>query len=80
VRNIKNEFKETLFLLERPGNRDWNRLYQRFKWALEHGYEFIFEMDADFSHDPTTLSALMMPVRMEPTFPSAPDINPVLMS
>ena len=30
-----------------------------FKWALEHGYEFIFEMDCDFSHDPNEIPAFL---------------------
>lgn len=59
VKNLKNEFKETLFLLERPGKQGLGTAYiSGFKWALEHGYEFIFEMDADFSHDPNDLVRL----------------------
>jgi len=59
VKNLKNEFKETLFLLERAGKQGLGTAYiSGFKWALEHGYEFIFEMDADFSHDPNDLIRL----------------------
>jgi dolichol-phosphate mannosyltransferase len=59
VKTLKNEFKNTLFLMERPGKQGLGTAYiSGFKWALEHGYEFIFEMDADFSHDPNDLIRL----------------------
>lgn len=45
-----------LFLLTRPKKEGLGRAYiSGFKWALERSYEFIFEMDADFSHDPRYL-------------------------
>ena len=45
-----------LFLLSRPKKEGLGRAYiSGFKWALERAYEFIFEMDADFSHDPKYL-------------------------
>jgi dolichol-phosphate mannosyltransferase len=48
-----------LFLLERSGKLGLGTAYlSGFKWALERGYEFIFEMDADFSHDPNDLLRL----------------------
>ena len=43
-------------VMHRPGKLGLGRAYiDGFKWALERGYEFIFEMDADFSHDPKVL-------------------------
>jgi dolichol-phosphate mannosyltransferase len=43
--------------LHRPGKSGLGRAYiAGFKWALERGYDFVFEMDADFSHDPHELS------------------------
>jgi dolichol-phosphate mannosyltransferase len=43
-------------VVHRPGKSGLGRAYiTGFKWALEHGYEFIFEMDADFSHDPAEI-------------------------
>ena len=42
-----------IHVLHRPGKAGLGRAYiAGFKWALEHGYEFIFEMDGDFSHNP----------------------------
>lgn len=59
IKNLKNEFTEILFLLERPEKQGLGTAYiSGFKWALEHGYEFIFEMDADFSHNPSDLVRL----------------------
>ena len=48
-----------LFLVERSGKLGLGTAYiAGFKWAIEHGYDFIFEMDADFSHDPNDLPRL----------------------
>ena len=48
-----------LFLIERPGKLGLGTAYLTgFKWALEHGYDYVFEMDADFSHDPNDLERL----------------------
>ena len=60
VKRLKKEvFPERLFLLERSGKLGLGTAYLLgFKWALEHGYEYIFEMDADFSHNPDDLPRL----------------------
>lgn len=60
VRNlIETEFNERLFLIERSGKQGLGTAYIRgFKWALEHKYGYVFEMDADFSHDPKDLPRL----------------------
>lgn len=51
---MKNE--ERLFLLERPGKMGLGTAYiSGFRYALEKGYDYIFEMDADMSHDPKEL-------------------------
>lgn len=56
---IEKEFKGSLFCLHRKGKLGLGTAYiNGFKWALEHGYEYIFEMDADFSHDPNDLPRL----------------------
>lgn len=56
---MTGEFAQRLFLLERSGKLGLGTAYiMGFKWALEHGYEYIFEMDADFSHDPKDLPRL----------------------
>lgn len=48
-----------LFLVERQGKLGLGTAYiAGFKWAIEHGYDYVFEMDADFSHDPNDLPRL----------------------
>ena len=55
----KEEFPDELHLVERTGKLGLGTAYiAGFKWAIEHGYDFIFEMDADFSHDPKDLPRL----------------------
>ena len=55
----QQEFSDRLFLVERSGKQGLGTAYIcGFKWALEHGYGFIFEMDADFSHNPDDLPRL----------------------
>ena len=59
VRNLMKEFKDRLFMLERKGKLGLGTAYiTGFKWALEREYEFITEMDADFSHNPKDLVRL----------------------
>ena len=56
---MSGEFSDRLFLIERSGKLGLGTAYiTGFKWALSHGYEYIFEMDADFSHDPNDLPRL----------------------
>ncbi len=56
---IGNSFPDRLNLLEREGKQGLGTAYiTGFKWALEHNYDYIFEMDADFSHDPNDLPRL----------------------
>lgn len=56
VRSRQPEFPDRLFLLERPCKLGLGTAYiTGFKWALEHGYDYIFEMDCDFSHNPDDL-------------------------
>ena len=55
----REEFADRLFMLQRPGKQGLGTAYiAGFRWALEHGYEYIFEMDADFSHNPADLPRL----------------------
>lgn len=59
VKKLQDEFSGRLHLLERSGKLGLGTAYiTGFKWALEHGYDYIFEMDADFSHDPADLARL----------------------
>ena len=56
---MKEEFAGQLFIIERSGKQGLGTAYiTGFKWALEHDYEYIFEMDADFSHAPDDLPRL----------------------
>ena len=55
-RLMQDEFADRLFLVERTGKLGLGTAYiAGFKWALERSYEYVFEMDADFSHDPNDL-------------------------
>ncbi len=59
VKVLQTEFPDRLFMVERKGKLGLGTAYiTGFKWALEHGYEYIFEMDADFSHNPKDLPRL----------------------
>lgn len=56
---MEGEKKGRLFLVQRKGKLGLGTAYIcGFKWALEHNYEYIFEMDADFSHNPQDLPRL----------------------
>lgn len=59
VKQLMNEFNDKLFLEERKGKLGLGTAYiHGFKWSLNKGYEYIFEMDADFSHNPKDLERL----------------------
>ena len=59
VKGLQAEFPERLHLLERSGKQGLGTAYLTgFKWSLDHGYDYIFEMDADFSHNPDDLLRL----------------------
>lgn len=59
VRKTQNDYPGKLHLVERAGKLGLGTAYiTGFKWALEHNYDFIFEMDADFSHNPNDLVKL----------------------
>jgi dolichol-phosphate mannosyltransferase len=59
VKELMKEFRDRLFLIERAGKLGLGTAYiTGFKYALQHHYDYIFEMDADFSHNPRDLQAL----------------------
>lgn len=59
VKNLKAKFPGQLFIEERTGKLGLGTAYiHGFKWAIANDYQFIFEMDADFSHNPKDLSEL----------------------
>ena len=56
---MSSEFGDRLFIIERSGKLGLGTAYiAGFKWSIEHKYDYIFEMDADFSHAPTDLPRL----------------------
>jgi dolichol-phosphate mannosyltransferase len=58
IKDLQKSYNN-LFLIERPGKLGLGTAYLAgFKWALERGYNYIYEMDADFSHDPHDLIKL----------------------
>ena len=59
VKRLQTEHSERLHLLERSGKLGLGTAYLTgFDWALKRGYDYIFEMDADFSHNPADLIEL----------------------
>ena len=59
VKKLMTEFPERIFIIERAGKQGLGTAYiTGFNWSLEHGYDYIFEMDADFSHNPDDLPRL----------------------
>jgi dolichol-phosphate mannosyltransferase len=61
IKTLIPHYPGQLFLEERTGKQGLGTAYiYGFKWALEKGYRFIFEMDADFSHNPNDLEALYL--------------------
>ena len=59
VKGLQAEFPEQLHLLERSGKQGLGTAYLTgFRWSLDNGYDYVFEMDADFSHNPDDLLRL----------------------
>ncbi|MBQ8607901.1 MAG: polyprenol monophosphomannose synthase [Bacteroidaceae bacterium] len=59
VKTLQKEFPERLFMIERKGKLGLGTAYiAGFKWAIAHQYDYVFEMDADFSHNPNDLPRL----------------------
>jgi dolichol-phosphate mannosyltransferase len=60
VKELQNEYTEQLHIIERTGKLGLGTAYiEGFKYALAHDYQYIFEMDADFSHNPLDLLELL---------------------
>ena len=60
VKSLQKDFGDRLFLIERSGKLGLGTAYLTgFRWALDHAYDYIFEMDADFSHNPDDLPRLL---------------------
>lgn len=60
IREDQQHYPDRIFLEERQGKMGLGTAYiHGFKWALSKGYEYIFEMDCDFSHNPNDLPRLL---------------------
>jgi len=60
VNTLQSKFQDRLFLESRTGKLGLGTAYiHGFKWALKNNYDYIFEMDADFSHNPSDLDRLL---------------------
>lgn len=59
VKQLQTEFSDRLYMVERSGKLGLGTAYiAGFRWALDRSYEYVFEMDADFSHKPEDLERL----------------------
>ncbi len=64
VKELQARFPERLHLIQRTGKQGLGTAYLTgFRWSLEHDYDYIFEMDADFSHNPDDLVRLLAAAR-----------------
>ena len=60
VQNLINKYSKKLFLLRRKQKEGLGAAYvEGFLWAIKYNYDFIFEMDADFSHNPSELLPML---------------------
>ncbi|TNE97720.1 MAG: polyprenol monophosphomannose synthase [Deltaproteobacteria bacterium] len=60
VKKLQKEYPDNLHMIQRTGKLGLGTAYVTgFKWALERSYEFVFEMDCDFSHDPNQVPDLL---------------------
>lgn len=66
IKSLQKEYNGRLFLEERQGKLGLGTAYiHGFRWALKHAYQYIFEMDADFSHNPEDLVRLYLACAQE---------------
>lgn len=66
IKNLMERFPQRIFLEERAGKMGLGTAYiHGFKWSLQHAYDFVFEMDCDFSHNPEDLPRLLRACRDE---------------
>lgn len=60
VKGLQKEFPDRLFIEEREGKQGLGTAYVHgFRWGMKNGYDFLFEMDCDFSHNPADLERLL---------------------
>jgi dolichol-phosphate mannosyltransferase len=59
IKELQTQYSERLYLIERPGKLGLGTAYLKgFDWGLEQGYQYLYEMDCDFSHNPDDLIRL----------------------
>lgn len=59
VKELQTQYTERLYLIERPGKLGLGTAYLKgFEWGLDQGYQYLYEMDCDFSHNPDDLMRL----------------------
>ncbi len=64
VKDLQPQYSQRLHIIERTGKLGLGTAYiAGFRWAMEHDYDYCFEMDADFSHSPQDLIRLLAPCR-----------------
>jgi len=64
VKKLQNDFKDKLFLIERSGKLGLGTAYvEGFKFALQRDYQYIMQMDADFSHNPKKIPDFMEAIK-----------------
>jgi len=64
IKSLQPEFPNRLFIVEREGKLGLGTAYiTGFRWAIERQYDYIFEMDCDFSHNPDDLERLLITVQ-----------------
>ncbi len=64
VKALKDKYLGRIFIIERSGKLGLGTAYlEGFRWSLDNGYDYIFEMDADFSHNPQDLPRLYQACR-----------------
>ena len=72
VKDMMKNYPNCLFIEERSIKNGLGQAYVHgFRWALEKGYEYIFEMDADFSHDPMEIPIMLSLLKKDCYFPTS---------
>jgi dolichol-phosphate mannosyltransferase len=64
IESLQPEFKNRIFIEKRPEKQGLGTAYiHGFKWSIAHNYDYVFEMDCDFSHNPDDLPRLLHAIK-----------------
>ena len=64
IESLQPEFENRIFIEKRPGKQGLGTAYiHGFKWSIAHNYDYVFEMDCDFSHNPDDLPRLLHAIK-----------------